>query len=280
MHDLLHAAAARLAGAGKAAPLLDARLLLQEAGGFSQEEILYGGTLTLSQSQKKKFEHYIDRRLKGEPVSRILGARHFWSDMFAIAADVFDPRPESELLVETALSLRSESEMHVLDLGTGSGCLLLSLLSERPCWRGVGLDCLPQAVSLARHNARRLGLSKRAHFICGDWRWGYRGAFDLALANPPYIPRAQIAALSPEVRDYDPVMALDGGADGLSAYRDLAILAGDLLTEAGALLVEIGAGQANLVLEIFAQAGWRGQICEDMSRIPRLILLEKRSIKG
>ena len=273
---LLQEGVRRLDAQGIETAQLDARLLLAKATGLSETSLLASREEDCgenNQAAQDEFEHYLTRRLQGEPVSRILGRREFWGLDFAIGADVFDPRPESETLIEAIVHYKRKKAARVLDLGTGSGCLLLSLLSACPEMRGIGIDILPEAVRVARYNARVLGLSSRAHFFVGDWMVDYRGVFDLLVCNPPYIPSAEIAGLAAEVRCHDPISALDGGADGLSAYRRLAGLASELIAPDGQMIVEVGAQQADKVSEIFTLAGLRiDDIMQDLSGHQRAVL--------
>ena len=266
--DLLQAAARHLDAQGIETAQLDARLLLDEARRATRGQ-------DDAQNIKDKFMAYLARRIEGWPVSRIVGQREFWSLDFAIGEDVFDPRPESEALVEAAMRCKPDrlgDKARVLDLGAGSGCLLLSLLSASPQMRGIGIDILPKAVRMARYNARRLGLSERAHFFVGDWMLDYQGAFDLLLSNPPYIPSGDLAGLAAEVR-HDPRSALDGGVDGLLAYRRIAALAPALLVPTGLIIVEIGIGQTESVGEIFTLAGLTiHDIIKDLSGHQRVVV--------
>jgi len=186
------------------------------------------------------------------------------------------PRPETETLVEAALAAFGRGEPgRILDLGTGTGCLLLAALSEFPSATGLGVDIAPKAVEAARSNAERLGLSGRAAFAVSDWDAEVEGEFDLILSNPPYIPRREIAALDPEVRLHDPARALDGGEDGLSAYRRLALAAARRLTPSGLLIAELGAGQEADVALIMAEAALRvdGPARADLMGIPRALVV-------
>jgi len=200
------------------------------------------------------------RRLACEPVSRIVGERYFWGRPFKITPATLDPRPDSETLVAAALEVaepiqaaRGTAPLRLLDLGTGTGCLLLTLLAERPTATGVGIDISPEAVAVARDNARRLGLDSRAAFSVGWWGQGVTGPFDIVVSNPPYIRRGDLTNLAPDVARYDPVLALDGGDDGLSAYRD--ILATSLqLADPAAVLFEVGKGQADDVQRLMVGA--------------------------
>ncbi len=273
---LLQEATARLDERGIETARLDARLLLEAAAGLSRPLLPVPDEEGLAEKideAQAKFESYLARRLRGEPVSRILCRREFWGLDFVIGAGVFDPRPESETLVEAILRYRPKETAHMVDLGAGSGCLSLSVLAECPDMRGVGIDVLPEAVHMARHNARVLGLSSRAHFFIGDWMFDYQGAFDLVISNPPYICSGELGFLAAEVRCHDPLSALDGGTDGLSAYRRIAKLAPVLLVPDGRVIVEVGEGQADDVGEIFTLAGLNiDDIMKDLSGCQRVVV--------
>jgi release factor glutamine methyltransferase len=216
------------------------------------------------------------RRAAREPLSHILGRREFWSLSFAVDGRVLDPRPDSETLVAAALALVPERgrPLRLLDLGTGSGCLLLALLSELPAATGLGIDSSPAALAVAAGNAGRLGLAGRADFRLGDWAEGIAERFDLVLSNPPYIPSGEVPLLAPEVARYEPHLALDGGPDGLDCYRRLAPRLGPLLRPGGAALLELGAGQAAAVAAIMAAAGLRQAGLEaDAAGRPRCLVL-------
>jgi release factor glutamine methyltransferase len=252
--EALSQASRRLAEAGVDNPRLDARLLLAASLGLPVADVPLLGERLLAAHEEAAFESRIARRVAREPASRILGSREFWSLPFALGTDTLDPRPDSETLVEAALAQFGPEPRRVLDLGTGSGCLLLAILSERPSWSGIGLDIAPGAIAVARDNAKRLGLAERARFETGDWQ-ETAGAFDLIVANPPYIPSDEIASLAPEVGRYEPRRALDGGADGLDAYRSLApVIAGHLQPD-GRTVLEIGKGQGDHVAVILSAAG-------------------------
>ena len=201
---------------------------------------------------------YAAGRAAGEPLSRIVGRREFWGLTFALSPEALDPRPETETIVEAALAAfaaRRGEALRVVDFGVGSGALLAALLIEFPAARGLGVDLSPGAAAQARANLESLGLLVRAEIRVGDWATGLDGAFDLIVANPPYIPSGEIAGLAREVRDHDPRLALDGGADGLDAYRALAPQIARLLAPAGRFFVEVGAGQAAEVISIARAAG-------------------------
>lgn len=220
----------------------------------------------------------VTRRLAGEPLSRILGWREFWSLTLALSPDTLDPRPDTETLVDAGLDALAAvgdgfgRPLRLLDLGTGTGCVLLALLTERPEAIGLGVDIAPGAVITARANARALGLEGRALFVVGDWTAAVRGPFDLVVSNPPYIPTGDLAGLDRAVRAHDPRRALDGGPDGLAAYRRLAAGVPPVLAPGAALAVEVGIGQAEAVATLFAAAGLTVEaIRPDLAGIPRCV---------
>lgn len=273
-------AAAVLREAGIATPELDARLLLCHAAGLSHEAYVAGAGGPVQPATLARFGTAIDRRLKREPVARITGIREFYGRGFTIAPPALDPRPDTETLIEAALALVErrgwrDQTFSLLDLGTGTGCILVTLLAELPCAQGLGTDLSPSALALAAANAARLGVGLRAAFMVADWLDGIDGKFDLVLSNPPYLASGEIAGLAPEVAAYDPMLALDGGPDGLDAYRRIAAGAPKVLTGGGQLLVEIGAGQAAQVSDIFRAAGLKldqsQPIGRDLAGRPRVV---------
>jgi release factor glutamine methyltransferase len=198
----------------------------------------------------------VERRLAGEPVSRIIGMREFFGRSFRIDACTLDPRPDTETLIEAALALANhEKPLRLLDLGTGIGCILVTLLAELPEASGVGIDMSLPALERARANAEAHGVGDRASFFASDWLEAVGGTFDLAVANPPYLSAADMAGLTPEVRNHDPRGALDGGADGLSAYRRIVPHLRKVLRPGGTALFEIGPSQADAVARLLAEAG-------------------------
>jgi release factor glutamine methyltransferase len=241
-------------------PELDARVLLCHAAGVTHEDYVANPNLPLSPEAATRFAADIVCRLKGEPVSRIIGYREFYGREFRIDQDTLDPRPDTETLIEAALAIADRQgwrrrPIDILDLGTGSGAILLTLLAELPHARGVGADLSLGALDVARANAEELGVAARASFIAANWLDGIAGSFDLVVSNPPYIASGAIAELAPEVRLHDPKLALDGGADGLAAYRAIAASAPLVLRPGGSLLIEIGPDQADAVLALFKQCG-------------------------
>lgn len=260
--ETIGAAVARLtrvfAEAGIDSAALDARLLVAAALGISPDRTRRDAETALDGAALKRLDRMTRQRAADRmPVSRILGRREFWSLDFAVSPATLDPRPESETLVETALTLipAPNRAWRILDIGTGSGCLLLALLSERPAATGLGTDADAAAVRTAAANARTLGLSERATFQTADWTEGITEPFDLVVSNPPYVASTEIDSLAPEVVRHDPRAALDGGPDGLVAYRALALRLGPLLGAGGAAVLEIGHDQAVAVIRILSAAG-------------------------
>jgi release factor glutamine methyltransferase len=243
--------------------ILDARLLLCHALAISETTYYCHPELGVDELQLQRIEQLMRRRMAGEPVSRIVNLRAFWKHEFALGAETLDPRPDSELLIEVSLQLvrqvgKTKDPLHILDLGTGSGALLISLLLELPNARGLGVDVSFQALDIARQNAHYLGLLERIEFIQGDWLDGVSGQFDLLICNPPYIPREQIKDLSREVRLFDPRRALDGGEDGLDPYRIIIPQLERILKPSGFAVFEIGQGQHMAVLQLLENAGFYG----------------------
>lgn len=280
LNQALVGAAAVLREAGIATPELDARLLLCHAAGLSHEAYVAGAGGPVQPATLARFGTAIDRRLKREPVARITGTREFYGRGFTIAPPALDPRPDTETLIEAALAVVErrgwrDQTLSLLDLGTGTGCILVTLLAELPRAQGLGTDLSPSALALAAANAVRLGVGSRAAFMAADWLDGIAGKFDLVLSNPPYLASGEIAGLAPEVAAYDPMLALDGGPDGLDAYRRIAAGASAVLAEGGRLLVEIGAGQAAQVSDIFRAAGLKldpsHAIGRDLAGRPRVV---------
>jgi len=248
--------------AGIDTPELDARVLVAHALGLDSAALFAAADRRLSADEVEAVTVAAERRLAREPVARITGCKEFWGLPFKLTPATLVPRPDSETVVQTALAAVDASgarqrPLRIADIGTGSGALLLALLSELPQAWGVGTDLSPAALATARHNAAHLGFADRAAFIVCPFGTAFTGGFDLVVCNPPYIASGDIGALDPEVRDYDPRLALDGGADGLAAYRALAGDAGRLLSPRGHLVVEVGAGAADAVAVLFPTAGLR-----------------------
>jgi release factor glutamine methyltransferase len=251
--------AARLAAAGIEDARSEAWLLLAIATGRSRAELVAGAQAPLDPVEEERLEALAARRLAREPMAYIVGEREFWSLPLQVGPAVLVPRPESETVVEAALAeVRDRSApLRILDLGTGSGCLLLALLSELPHASGLGVDRSAEALVIAVRNAARLGLAGRAAFCEGDWGRGLAGPFDLIVSNPPYVAPADAASLAPEVRAFEPEEALFAGPDGLCAYRALAPDCVRLLAKDGPTCLEIGQGQGAAVAEIMGGHGLR-----------------------
>ena len=268
------AAQARLKTGRIDSPAIDARLLLEAAAGASRMDILTDPYRPITADQLGAYEAMVERRLKREPVSRIVGKKGFWKIMLNVTPDVLSPRPDTETLMDVALLAFSKNEsFDAIDLGAGSGAILLALLAERPAARGVGTDISSEALAVAKENAANLDLNDRATFLRTEWAAGFGDAsFDLVLSNPPYIPTDHIATLDPEVRDHDPHLALDGGPDGLQAYRDLAPEVKRILKPLGVFAVEIGFDQGPQVKELFEAAGFTDvKIIKDLGERDRVV---------
>ncbi|WOH66084.1 peptide chain release factor N(5)-glutamine methyltransferase [Bradyrhizobium sp. BWA-3-5] len=257
---------------------LDARLLLGHALGLDLTGLISAAQRRLTPDESARLEAFAVRRLDGEPVARIIGEKEFWGLPLQLSPATLVPRPDTETVVELALELlRASGGLHrpfrIADLGTGTGAILLALLSELPAAQGFGTDISESALQTAAANAARAGLSDRATFLACDYANGLSGPFDLIASNPPYIRSADIAALAPEVRNHDPLAALDGGADGLDAYRALIPQAAGLLAPGGALIVEAGAGQSSQIQALMSTAGLMPGTAPraDLGGIPRAV---------
>ena len=271
----MRAGAAVLAGAGIASAALESRLLLARALGEAADRLSLDRARTVP---TEGFAGLLARRLAHEPLALILGRREFWSLEFEVSAATLIPRPDSETLIEAALAARPgrRSITRVLDLGTGTGCLLLAALSEYPDAWGLGVDRAPAAAALARRNAARLGLADRVAILCADWAAALSGPparFDLVLCNPPYIPSADIAGLMPDVANHEPAAALDGGADGLDCLRRVLADLPRLLAPGGLGVCEIGIGQDQAALALAAAGFPEATLRPDLAGIPRALVL-------
>jgi release factor glutamine methyltransferase len=262
--------AARLAAVGIEDARREARLLLAAALGTDA-----AGLLATDEIDAAAVEPLLRRREAREPMAYILGKREFWGLTFATSAATLIPRPDSETLIESALAAlpRRDGVARILDLGTGTGCLLLAALSEFPSAFGVGVDLSPAACALANANAASLGLAARAAFAAGNWAAALNGRFDLVFSNPPYIPAAEIPRLMPEVSCYEPKAALDGGADGLDAYRAILAALRGLLSARGVAVLEVGAGQAEAVMKLAWRVGLGAEPHKDLAGHQRAITL-------
>lgn len=263
--------------AGIESGMTDARALIGAALRLSRAQLLAQSDRLLEPREIAAIDALAARRMKREPVSRILGRKEFWSLTLDVTPDVLVPRPDTETLIEAALDyvvrggLRLEP-LRILDIGTGTGALMLALLQELPNARGVATDLSMSALHVARGNAERLRLASRCSFVACNLADGVQGRFDLIVSNPPYIARGAISSLDPEVRDYDPRLALDGGADGLDAYRAIAASVPPLLAQGGRLIMELGIGQAPPVTSLLEAAKFTVlSIRNDLAGIPRAI---------
>jgi release factor glutamine methyltransferase len=280
---LLSEAASRLQAAGVESPRREARLLLAHALGVRQEDIIAGQPGDLTSPKLAKFEGALVRRIAREPLAYIVGSREFWSLKFAVGPGVLVPRPESEILIAEAFRRfpADDRALRVLDLGTGSGCLLLTFLSERPHASGVGIDISQDALAFAWSNAKSLAVEQRAEFKRGDWLDGLSGVFDVIFINPPYVRRGDLQTLEPEIERYEPRGALDGGPDGIDAYRRIAAGLPNHMHPQSRAFVEVGQGQAGPGAEVFAQAELivEGTVC-DLAGIPRCLVVRRNVPKA
>jgi release factor glutamine methyltransferase len=273
-------AKARLEAARIEGPVIDARLLVEAAAGASRTDIIADPQRRLSPDQEAMLADYVERRIRREPVSHILGRKGFWKIMLSVGPQVLTPRPDTETVVERVLRHFPEGRAFtVLDLGVGSGAILLAILAERPAAKGLGVDVSEEALAVARENAANLGLASRVVLLRGDWTRGLEDAgFDLVVSNPPYIPSGDIESLEPEVRDHEPRLALDGGPDGLTAYRELAPEILRVLKPGGRFAVEIGHDQSQAVEKLLKDAGAAEvETAQDLAGRDRVVLGTKSS---
>jgi release factor glutamine methyltransferase len=276
--DFLKEAAARLAEAGIDGAPREARLLLQAAADIPIATQVAFPECEIDAAALAGCRELVARRAGREPMAHILGRREFWSLSFKVTADTLDPRPDSETLVQAVLGQIPDrsAPLRLVDFGTGTGCLLLALLHELPRATGLGVDASAAALAVAQENADALELGPRASFHCGDWDDGIAPVFDIVLSNPPYIPSGDIANLQPEVASFEPRLALDGGPDGLDAYRRLAPAAARLLLPGGLAAFEIGLGQGESVMAIGQAAGLRHiATALDLGAVQRCVLFWK-----
>ncbi|MBU1384455.1 MAG: peptide chain release factor N(5)-glutamine methyltransferase [Alphaproteobacteria bacterium] len=268
------AAAATLKAGRIDSPSIDARLLLEVATGATRTDILTDPYRAVTPEQQTALDGFVERRLRREPVSRILGKKGFWKIMLNVTPDVLSPRPDTEAILDVVLlAYPPHKAFEMIDLGTGSGAILLATLAERFGARGVGTDISFEALAVAKENATNLELDNRATFLRTEWAAGFGDhSFDVVVSNPPYIPSADIPGLDPEVRDHDPHLALDGGPDGLQAYRELAPEIRRILRPDGLFAVEIGWDQGPQVKALFEAAGFEHVIVvKDLSDRDRVV---------
>lgn len=271
--DALRRAIPRLQEAGIEDGARDARVLLAHALGIGHDRLTLKLPDEMTGPQEALYDQALVARLARQPVAQITGRRLFWGQSFRVTRDVLDPRPETETLVAEALS---QPFQKLLDLGTGTGCILLSCLKGMPMARGLGTDISDAALQVAVGNTRDLGLETRARFRKSDWFANVTGAYDLIVSNPPYIAAEEMPGLAPEVRDWEPYQALSPGGDGLDAYRAIALGAGARLMPGGRLLVEIGPTQGTVVAALFGHAGLEGiRLLPDMDGRDRVVAAAK-----
>jgi release factor glutamine methyltransferase len=265
----------RLEAAGIDTPVLDARLLLEAGAGVSRLEIVTDPRRAVSDAQVDAVNALTKRRERREPVSHIVGRKHFWTLDLAVNANVLTPRPETEFVVEAGLqeTLPADAPHRLLDLGAGSGAIILALLKERPNATGVAVDISEGALEMVRANAEQLGVADRLEIRQGDWAKHLDERFDLVVSNPPYIRTGDIDGLEPEVARFEPRVALDGGTDGLVAYRTITAALPRLLKQGGAFALEVGLGQAESVKALAEEAGLStDEPRRDLSGIPRVVV--------
>jgi release factor glutamine methyltransferase len=259
VEEARRALTADLKSGGITSAELDARLLVGDVLGLDFTGMITAASRQLRSEEVHRLEEFMRRRLAGEPVARILGVKEFWGLPLQLSAATLVPRPDTETVVELALEIgrgeHSAQPRRILDIGTGSGAILLALLSEWPEASGVGTDISPAALQTASRNADRLGFASRAAFVACNYTAALSGPFDLIVSNPPYIRSADIAELDREVRNFDPRRALDGGADGLAAYREVITESPRLLAPGGTLIVEAGCGQSGPISQLMAASG-------------------------
>ncbi len=276
LRAVLDESRAALDAAGIEGALREARLLLSYAGRHRIEDQLAGRVEALPDCVIATYRQMTRRRVHGEPLSRIRGSREFWSLEFDLSSATLDPRADSECLIEAVLEETAYRKMvspSILDLGTGSGCLLVALLSELPGATGLGVDISSEALETARRNADKLGVGDRAQFVEGDWGVAVGRSFDIVVSNPPYVATDEIATLAPEVSLFDPVAALDGGSDGLDCYRQIAAELPNLVAPDGFAAFEIGYRQRTAVEDILARAAMTPvAVRRDLSGIERCIV--------
>ncbi|TDT91205.1 release factor glutamine methyltransferase [Azorhizobium sp. AG788] len=271
--------ATRFSAAGIDSPDLDAALLIAHALGLTTADVRLRGADPVAPEALPRIEAYAAQRLAGMPVARLVGEKEFWSLSFALSPETLVPRPDTETVVEAALATIADraAPLRILDLGTGSGAILAALLVELPGATGIGVDQSEGAARTARDNLARAGLQGRGTVIVGDWASALGGGFDLVVSNPPYIPSIDIVGLAIEVRENDPLAALDGGTDGLSSYRIIAAEAPRLLKAGGHLVLELGIGQEAEVAALAGAAGLAitGPARRDLGGIPRALVARR-----
>lgn len=273
----------KLVANGIESPRLEARLLIAAAKQIKAEQVF--SDIALSALQAAKLEEMLQQRINHKPLDKILGHREFYKTDFKVNEDVLSPRSDTEILVEKALQYLPKNAGNILDLGAGSGCIIESILLECNNLHGTAVDISEKSLALARQNAIDCGVAEHMDFICADWfrsdfLQNFYNKFEMIVTNPPYIPSGEIALLAPEVKNYDPLIALDGGDDGFASYRRIAELAPDLLQDGGYILLEAGYDQAEQIAEIFQlQKLTHIETAADLNGIARCVILQKAVAK-
>jgi len=257
---------------------LDARIILKEIFNFDEKELILNSDLILSESKISKVQKIITRRLNFEPVSKIFGKRDFYNSTFSISDDVLDPRPETENIVEIANNFILEKGYEsFIDLGTGSGCIILSILKENKNLTAVGVDISIDAINIAKKNSKDMNLEKRSSFLVSNWLSSIYNSYDLIISNPPYIPSDEIITLSKTVKNFDPLISLDGGQDGLKCYKEIAQDINRVINKNGRVILEIGYNQAHDVIKIFESKEFKLlKIYNDINGLNRILTFESK----
>ena len=257
---------------------LDARIILKEIFNFDEKELILNSDLILSESKISKVQKIITRRLNFEPVSKIFGKRDFYNSTFSISDDVLDPRPETENIVEIANNFILEKGYEsFIDLGTGSGCIILSILKENKNLTAVGVDISIDAINIAKKNSKDMNLEKRSSFLVSNWLSSIYNSYDLIISNPPYIPSDEIITLSKTVKNFDPLISLDGGQDGLKCYKEIAQDINRVINKNGRVILEIGYNQAHDVIKIFESKEFKLlKIYNDINDLNRILTFESK----
>ena len=261
---------------------LDARLVLKEVLSFDDKDLILKENHNIPLDLVKKILAIGERRLKGEPISKIFKKRDFYKSTFLISNDVLDPRPETELIVEIANNFIKKNEVkNILDLGTGSGCILLSLLKENKMINGLGIDLSKEAINIAQKNSKKLQLDKQSNFLISNWMDSINFKYDIVVSNPPYIGSKDIKKLSKDVKNYDPLLSLDGGDDGLNCYRTIVKDLKRIINKNAIIIMEIGYNQSKSVIEIFKKKGFKLiKKYNDINGLDRVLTFQKKKIKN
>lgn len=278
LDETMRTARHRLEQAGVDTPALDARILIRAATGLDEVAMIAEGIRAVPENQENLINEWLARRAAGEPVSRILGEKEFYGRSFNVTSATLDPRPDTEILIDRALDWAKAQNrpLRILDLGTGTGCILITLLAELPQASGIGVDINHDAATVSRENAVKHGVETRSQYACGSWFEPIEGQrFDLIVSNPPYIPYADIESLAPEVRNHDPILALAGGIDGLDPYKVIFSALENHLSPGGKAFLEFGFGQAESLARLVDDSNlFLSRITPDLAGIPRVLEIE------